>query len=118
MLNFPESSSNYTGINLHLEDKYIDTFVLHVGVNDLLNYNSQPHVDSLMSNIHKIIGGCKQVGVTNIFVPGLVYSARVSLPIQKRFRCLVSNHCHESACFYTDNRNIREFCFYKDSLYL
>ena len=87
-------------------------------MNDLLNDNSQSHVDNLMSNIHKVIEKCKRVGVTNIFVSGLVYSTRVNIPILERFRSLVSNYCHESACFYTDNKNIRRFCFYKDSFYL
>ena len=42
-------------IDIHLEDSSIDTVILHVGVNDLSNDNSQPNVDNLMSNIHKII---------------------------------------------------------------
>ena len=45
MLNFPGSSSKQMlhYIDIHLEDKSIDTVLLHVGVNDLLkelrNYN-------------------------------------------------------------------------------
>ena len=48
-------------VNIHLEDKSIDTFILHVGVNDLLNDKSKSNVDNLMSNIHKIVEKCKQV---------------------------------------------------------
>ena len=61
MLNFPGYSSKQMlhYIDIHLEDKSIDTVLLHVGVNDLLNDNSQSNVDNLMSNIHKIVEKCK-----------------------------------------------------------
>ena len=71
-------------IDLHLEDKSIDTVILHAGVNDLLNDNSQSNVNNLMSNIYKIKEKCKRVGVRNSFVFGLVYTTRVSLPILGR----------------------------------
>ena len=64
--------------------KSIDTVILHVSVNDILHNNSQSNVDNLMSNIQKIIEKCKQVGVRNNFVFGLMYTTRVSLPILER----------------------------------
>ena len=48
-------------IDMHLEDKSINTFFLHVDVNDLLNDNSKSNFDNLMSKIHKIVEKCKQV---------------------------------------------------------
>ena len=83
MLNFSGSSSKQMlhYIDIHLKDKSVDTAILHVAVNDLLNDNSQSNVDNLMSNIHKIIEKCKRVGVRNIFVSDFVYTIRVSLPI-------------------------------------
>ena len=56
-------------IDLHLEDKSIDTVLLHVGVNDLLNDNRKSNVDNLMLNIHRIVEKCKRVGVRNILCP-------------------------------------------------
>ena len=55
MLSMPGSSSKQMShyIDLHREDESIDTVILHVGVNDLLNGNSQSIVDNLMSNIRK-----------------------------------------------------------------
>ena len=47
-----------------------------------------------------------------------MYTTRVSLPILERVHGLISNYCPEKACFYIDNRNIRGFCLYKDSLHL
>ena len=119
ILNFPGSLSKQVPyyIDIHLEDKSIDTVILHVGVNDVLNNNSQSNVDNLMSHIHKIIEKCKRVEVRNIFVSGLVYTTRVSLPILERVHILNSNYCRENACFYIDNRNIRRFCLYKDGLH-
>ena len=82
-------------IDIHLEDTSIDTVILHVGVNDPLNGNSQSNVDNLMSNIHKTIEKYKRVGVRNIFVSGLVYSTRENLPIIERVHNLISNFCSE-----------------------
>ena len=63
MLNFSGSSSKQMlhYIDIHLKDKSVDTAILHVAVNDLLNDNSQSNVDNLMLNIHKIIEKCKRV---------------------------------------------------------
>ena len=56
MLNFPGSSFKQMlhYIDIHLEDKSIDTVLLHVVVNDLLNDNSKSNVDNLMLNIYKL----------------------------------------------------------------
>ena len=47
-----------------------------------------------------------------------MYTTRVSLSVLERVLILISNYCRENACFYTDNRNIREFCLCKDGLHL
>ena len=56
MLNFPGASSNeilhYTAV--HLKEKLIDTAIVHVGVNDLLNGNSQLKINQLIENIKKV----------------------------------------------------------------
>ena len=69
MLNFPGSSSKQMlhYIDIQLEDKSIDTVLLHVGVNDLLNDTSKSNVDNLGKNIHKIVEKCKVVGARNIW---------------------------------------------------
>ena len=120
LLNFPGSSSKQMlhYIDIHLEDKSIDTVLLHVGVNNLLNDNIKSNVDNLMSNIHKIVEKCERVGVKNIFVFGLLYTTTVSLPTLEEVHSLISNFCRENACIYIDNRNIRGFCLYKDGLHL
>ena len=54
-LNFPGSSSKQMlhYIDIYLEDKSIETVLLNVGVNDLLNDNSKSNVDNLMSMFTK-----------------------------------------------------------------
>ena len=105
-------------IDTHLEGKSIGTLIVCVCLNELLNDNSKSNVDNLMSNIYKIIEKCKRVEVRNIFVSGLVCTARVSLPILERIHKLVSHYCREHACFYVDSRNIWGFFLKKDGLHL
>ena len=83
MLNFPGPSSKQMShhFNMHLEDKSTDTVVLNIGVNDLLNYNSQSNVYNLMLNIHKIIEKFKRAEVRNIFVSRLLYTTSLNPPI-------------------------------------
>ena len=103
MLNFPgffSSKQMLHYIDIHLQDKSIDTVLLNVGVNGLSNDNSKSNVDNLMSNIHKIVEKCTRVRARNIFMSGLVYTKRVSLPILERAHSLISNYCRKNACFY------------------
>ena len=81
MLRFPGFSSRQMShySDIHLEDKSIDTVILHVGVNDLL-----------------------RTGVRNIFVSRLVNTTRVSLLMLERFHYLISSYYRENACFYID----------------
>ena len=61
MLNFHGSSSKQMlhYIDIHLEDKSVDTALLHVGLNDLLNDDNKSNVDNLMSKMHEIVEKCK-----------------------------------------------------------
>ena len=60
MLNFPGTSSGEMlhYIDVHLKEKLIDTAIVHVGVNDLLNGNSQFKINQLIENIKKITQKC------------------------------------------------------------
>ena len=54
MLNFPGASSrqllHYMGI--HLEGIQVDTVVINIGVNDLLNYSNQSRTDPLITILY------------------------------------------------------------------
>ena len=120
MLNFPGASSNEIlhYIDVHLKEKLIDTVIIHVGVNDLLNGNSQLKVNQLIENIKKITEKCVSFGVKKIYVSGLVFTRRVDLPTLERVHALLSNFCGDNGFVYIDNRNITGDCLYQDGLHL
>ena len=68
MLNFPGASSNEIlhYIDVRLKEKLIDTVMIHVGVNNLLNGNSQLKVNQLIENIVKITEKCVSFGFVYI----------------------------------------------------
>ena len=112
MLNFPgESSSEILHyIDVHLKEKLFDTAIVHVGVNDLFNGNSQFKINQLIESIKKITQTCVSVGVKKIYLSGLVSSTRVDLPTLERVHELLSNFCRDNGFVYTDNRNIKGDC--------
>ena len=115
MLNFPGASSNEIlhYIDVHLKEKLIDTVIIHVGVNDLLNGNSQLKVNQLIENIKKITEKCVSFGVKKIYVSGLVFTRRVDLPTLERVHPLLSNFCGDYGFVYINNRNINVIVYIK-----
>ena len=117
MLNFPRSSSKQMShyIDINLEGNSIYTIILDIGVNDLLNDKSQHNLDNLMfqysQNNWKNVN---ELDSENVFGSGLMYTTRVSLPIVERVHNVISKFCLENACFYIDNRYIREFNLKKE----
>ena len=83
MLNFLGASSRQLlhYMDIHLEGIQVDTVVIHIGVNDLLNYSNQSRIDSLTNNIICMVEKCQNYGVENIFLSGIVFTTRVSLEI-------------------------------------
>ena len=120
VLNFQGASSNEIlhYIDVHLKEKLIDTVIIHVGVHDLLNGNSQLKVNELIENIRKITEKCVSFGVKKIYVSGLVFTRRVNLPTLERVHALLSRFCGDNGFVYIDNRNITGDCLYQDSLHL
>ena len=120
LLNFPGASSRQLlhYMDIHLEGIQVDTVVIHIGVNDLLNYSNQSRIDSLMNNIIRMVEKCRNYGVKNIFLSGIVFTMRVSLDILIQVHNMISNFCSTNGLYYIDNRNIRADCLYKDGLRL
>ena len=119
MLNFPGASSTQLlhYMDIHLEGIQVDRVAIHIGVNDLLNYSNQSRTDSLMNNIC-MVEKCRNYGVKNIFLSGIVFITRVSLDILIQVHNMISNFCSTNGLYYIDNRNIRADCLYKDGLHL
>ena len=120
MLNFPGVSSRQLlhYMNIHLEGIQVDTVVIHIGVNDLLNYSNQSRIDSFMNNIICMVEKCRNYGAKNIFLSGIVFTTRVSLDILIQVHNMISSFCNSNGLYYIDNRNIRADCLYKDGLHL
>ena len=68
ILNFPAASSNEIlhYIDVHLKEKLIDTVIIHVGVNELVNGNSQLKINQLIENTKKSTQKCVSFGVKKI----------------------------------------------------
>ena len=73
---FPGATSNqlhhYLEVNL---DKYTDTVVIHIGINDI--FNLALNVKGLFSNIKDAIEKCRNFGVKYIVGSGLVHTKRI-----------------------------------------
>ena len=120
MLNFTGASSRQLlhYMDIRLEAIQVDTAVIYIGVNDLLNYSNQSRIDSLMNNIICNVEKCRNYGVKNIFLSGIIFTTRVSLDILIQVHNMITNFCNTSGLYYIDNRNIRVDCLYKDGLHL
>ena len=119
MFSFPGASSHQMlrYLDVHLEDRQINTVVIHVGVNDILRDSSQSSIDGLLQNIKNMSLKCTKFGVKNIFILGLV-STRINIDILEKIHVVNQNFCQEYGWFYVKIRNIRGKYLYKDDLHL
>ena len=83
MLNFPGASSRQLPVymDIHLEGIQVDTVVIPIGVNDLLNYSNQLRIDSLKNNFLFMAIKWRNYGVTNIFLCGIRLDSLVQVYI-------------------------------------
>ena len=114
---FPGATSHqllhYLDVNL---DKYTDTVVIHIGINDILN--SASNVNGLLSNIKDMIKKCRNFGVKHIFISGLVYTKRIIIEFLEDVHLKLVNVCKEMQVSFIDNRNITGFYLFRDGLHL
>ena len=59
----------------------LETVLIHVGINDVLNGKSQSNTENLLSNIKYIVDKCRKFGEKIILISGLVFTTRVSLEV-------------------------------------
>ena len=94
-------------------DKYTDTEVIHIGINDIVN--SASNVNGLLSNIKDMIKKCRNFGAKYILVSGLVYMKRIINEFLEDVHLKLVNVCK---VYFIDNRNITGFYVFKDGLHL
>ena len=105
-------------LDIHLEDRNTETVIIHVDVNNIINDNSQSNIEKYISNVEKMVQKCRNYGVKKIFISGLVFSTKVSLPMLEQIHKKLVEMSGFLDFEYIDNRNIRGFCLYKDGLHL
>ena len=120
MVSFPGVTSNEI---LHYLDVYLtnssaDVIILHVGVNDLLEDNSQLKIENLGNNLRSMVEKCHTFGIKNVFISGLVYTTRIGLLVIERIHEMILHLGNKLGICYIGNRNIRMKHFWKDCLHL
>ena len=115
MVSLPGATSNEIlhYLDVHLTNSSAEAVILHVGVNDLLEDNSQLKIENLGNNLRSITFGIK-----NVFISGLVYTTRIGLPVLERTHEMILHLCNKLGICYVDNRNIRMKHLWKDGLHL
>ena len=120
MVSFPGATSNEIlhYLDVHLTNSSTDAVILHVGVNDLLEDNSQLKIENLGNNLRSMVEKCHTFGIKNVFISGLVYTTRIGLPVLERTHGMILHLCNKLGICYVDNRNIRMKHLWKDGLHL
>ena len=105
-------------LDAHLTNSSADTGILHVGVNDFLEDNSKSKIENLGIYLRSMVEKCHAYGIKNVFISGLVYTARIGLPFLEKTHEMILHLCNKLGICYVDNRNIRRKHLWKDGLHL
>ena len=120
MVSFPGATSKEIlhYLDVHLTNSSADAVILHVGVNDLFQDNSQSKIKILGKNLKSMVEKCHTYGIKNEFISGLLYTTRIGLPVLEKTHGMIVHLCKILGICYEDNQNIRSKDLWKDSLYL
>ena len=120
MVSFPGATSKEIlhYLEVHLANSSADAVILHVGVNDLLEDNIQSKIEKLGKNLRSMVEKCHTYGIKNVFISGLVYTARIGLPVLEKTHEMIVHLCNKLGICYVDHRNIRRKHLWKDGLHL
>ena len=112
IFNFPSASSQQIlhYLDVHLNDKSINTVIIHIAINDLLTNSSTSGLDDIFSNIKKVTEKCLMFGVKNVLFQGWFTPLGWTC---ERVHVLILDFCRKNCFIYIDNRNIRSDSLYK-----
>ena len=79
-----------------LKNKKFDDALLHVGVNDLLNDESQDSVQNLLENLKQTGLKCKSAGVKRALVSGIVVNNKLTNAYSLSVNQRISNMCRDN----------------------
>ena len=98
-----------------LKSKKFDTVLLRVGVNELLNDESQDSVQNLLDNLKQKY---KSAGATSIIISGIVVNNKLTnvyiLSVNQR----IANICRDNTFVFIDKNNIPTSSLFYHGLYL
>ena len=80
-----------------LQNKKFDNTLLHVGVNDLLNDESQDSVQNLLDNLKQIGLKCKSAGVKKVLITGIVVKNKLIRAYISSVNQHISNMCQDNS---------------------
>ena len=102
-----------------LKSKQFDAaLILHVGVNELLNDESQDSVQNLLDNLKQIGLKCKSAGVTRVLISGIVVNKKLTRAYISSVNQWISNMCRDNSFVFIDNNNIPTSSLFRDGLHL
>ena len=91
-------------VELILKNKKFDDALLHGGVNDLLNDESQNSVRNLLDNLKQIGLKCKSAGVKRILISGIVVNNKLPYILSVNQR--ISNMFRANSFIFIEITNI------------
>ena len=120
MKSFPGGTSNELlyYVEPTLQNKNFDDALLHVGVNDLLNDESQDSVQNLLDNLRQIGLKCKSAGVKRVLISGIVVNNKLTSAYISSVNQRISDMCRDNSFVFIDNNNIPTSSLFRDGLRL
>ena len=101
-----------------LKNKKFDDALLQVGVNDLLNDESQDSVQNLLDNLKQIGLKCKSAGVKRVLIFRIVVNNKLASAYISSVNQRISNTCRDNSFGFTDSNNIPTSSLFLDGLQL
>ena len=99
-----------------LKNKKFDAILLHVGVNDPLNDESQDSVQNFVDNLKQI--GLKSAEVKRTLISRMVVNNKLTSAYISSANQRISNMCRDNSYVYIDNNNIPTSSLFRDDLHL
>ena len=98
-----------------LKSKKFDTVLLRVGVNELLNDESQDSVQNLLDNLKQKY---KSAGATSILISGIVVNNKLTNVYISSVNQRIANICRDNTFVFIDKNNIPPSSLFYHGLYL
>ena len=90
--------------------------ILHMGINDILNLNS--NVETVANSIMNIASQCKTHGVKDVIVSSITFTSLLSIDFLESVNKEIKRKCEENGYYFIDNNNITKKHLWQDGLHL